>query len=58
MLYLRHFGISCLATLVVFFYHKKSITVKKFGHKCNKKKELEHLNKLVNKFAILIYPPF
>jgi hypothetical protein len=35
----HYFKISCLATLVLFFYHKKSIEVKKNGHKCNKKKQ-------------------
>jgi hypothetical protein len=35
----RHFEISCLASLVLFFYNKKSVEVKKkFGRKYNLKK--------------------
>jgi hypothetical protein len=53
----RHFEISRLATLVLFFFHKKSRKVKKNGHKCDKK-NLEHIKIFVNKFAVLIYPSF
>jgi hypothetical protein len=54
----RHFGISCLATLVLLFHNKKSIKVKiKIGRKYNQKK-LEHLKTFVKKIAIPIYPPF
>jgi hypothetical protein len=54
----RHFKLSCLATLVLFFYHSKSMKLEKIGRKCAQNK-IRASHKFVKPIShILIHLPF